>query len=350
MDEINNLNRILELLPQPVFCVQNGSVLCPNHAARQLFIETGLPIDELLGDAKEDYAQFDGSAMYLQLALPGMQIGACVTRMDGFDIFVTEQAHTELQAMALAAQQFRQPLSDVMSILNRTEIKTGTAYQGELHRGLFQMKRLVLNMSDAARYATETSHDQVCMNICSVTAELFEKIELLAAGSGITLIHSCPREPILTMLNEEKLERALYNMISNAMKVTPKGGTIEASLSCSRGRLYLSVRDHGGGIPQEILGSVYTRFLRQPSLNHGEEGLGLGMSLIRSAAIHHGGSVLIAQPKDGGTKITMSLSIRKNPDSILRSNILSVDYAGYQDHGLIELSDILPADLYRKDS
>lgn len=346
MDDKIDANRILELMPQPVFCARNGSVLCSNHAARQFFIEPGLPVDELLGDAKEDYAQFEGSTMYLQLTLPGLRMGACITRMDDYDIFVAEQTQTELQAMALAAQQFRQPLSDVLSILNRSAFQTDPAYRGELNRRLFQMQRLVFNMSDANRYATESSNNQVCMNICSVVAELFEKIEQLAEGKGITLIHSCPREQIFTMLHAEKLERALYNMISNAMKVTPKGGTIEATLSCSRGRLYLSVRDHGSGIPQEILGSVYTRFLRQPSLSNSQEGLGLGMTLIRSTAINHGGSVLITQPKDGGTQVTMSLSIRKNPDSILRSNVLSVDYAGNQDHGLLELSDILPADFY----
>lgn len=346
MEDKKDFNRILELMPQPVFCVRDGQILYPNHAARQLYIETGLPVAELLGDAMEDYAQFKGSALYLQLSLPGLKVGACVTRMEDLDIFVAEQEHTELQAMALAAMQFRQPLSDALAILSRADTQIEPAYLGQLNRRLFQMQRLVFNMSDAARYTTETSHYQICMNICGVVEELFGKIGALTERSGITLIHSCPREQIMTMLNEEKLERALYNMISNAMKVTVSGGTIEAKLSWRGKRLYLSVRDYGAGIPEEILSSVFTRYLRQPGLDNGQEGLGLGMPLIRATAMDHGGTVLIDYPEGGGTRVTMSLAIRKNPDSILRSNVLSFDYAGEQDHGLLELSDILPPELY----
>ena len=347
MEDKKNFNRILELIPQPVFCVRDGQILFPNHAARQLYIETGLPVSELLGDAMVDYVQFEGSALYLQLSLPGTKMGACVTRMDDLDIFVAEQNHTELQAMALAAMQFRQPLSDALSILSRADTQIEPTYMGQLNRRLFQMQRLVFNMADAARYTTEVARNQICMNICGVVEELFGKIAVLAERSGITLIRSCPREQVMTMLNEERLERALYNMMSNAMKATPRGGTIEAKLSYKGHRLYLSVRDYGAGIPEEILSSVFTRYLRQPSLDNGQEGLGLGMPLIRATAIDHGGTVLIDYPEGGGTRVTMSLAIRKNPDSILRSNVLTFDYAGEQDHGLLELSDILPSDLYK---
>ena len=313
-----------------------------------MYIETGLPVAELLGDAMEDYSGFEGGALYLQLSLPGAKLDACVTRMDDLDVFVAEQQHTELQTMALAAMQFRQPLADALSILNMTNACIEPAYLGQLNRRLFQMQRLVFNMSDAARYAADNVRHQVCVNVCGVVEELFEKIGTLAERSHITLIHSCPRERIMTMLNEEKLERALYNMISNAMKVTQAGGTIEAKLSWKGERLYLSVRDYGTGIPQEILSTVFTRYLRQPSLDNGSEGLGLGMHLIRATAIDHGGTVLIDYPQGGGTRVTMSLAIRKNPDSILRSNVLLFDYAGEQDHGLLELADILPPDLYWK--
>lgn len=346
MEDKIDFNRILELMPQPVFCVRDGQVLYPNHGARQLYIETGLPVAELLGDAMEDYARFEGSALYLQLSLPGVKVDACITRMDDLDIFVAEREHTELQTMALAATQFRQPLSDALSILNMADTRIEPAYLGQLNRRLFQMQRLVFNMSDAARYTTENARYQICMNICGVVEELFEKIGALTERSGITLVRSCPREQIMTMLNEEKLERALYNMVSNAMKVTPAGGTIEAKLSWKGKRLYLSVRDYGAGIPEEILSSVFTRYLRQPGMDNGQEGLGLGMPLIRATAISHGGTVLIDYPEGGGTRVTMSLAIRKNPDSILRSNVLSFDYAGEQDHGLLELSDILPPELY----
>lgn len=349
MEDNKDINRILELMPQPVFCVRDGQILYRNHAAGQLFLEPGLPVAELLGDALEDYLRFQGSALYLQLMLPGGRVGASVTRLDSMDIFVAEQDQSELRAMALAALQFREPLSDVLSILNRTSAAVDPAHLGQLNRRLFQMQRLVFNMADAARYTAETEGRKACMDICSVVEELFGKIEVLTASSGVTLLHSRPREPVMTMLDAEKLERAVYNLISNAMKVTPKGGTIDAKLTCANGRLYLSVRDYGSGIPADILSTVYNRYLRQPGLDDGQEGLGLGMTLIRSTATDHGGTVLIDHPEGGGTRVTMSLAIRKNPEAILRSNLFTIDYAGEQDHGLLELSDILPPELYSKE-
>ena len=68
--------------------------------------------------------------------------------------------------------------------------------------------------------------------------------------------------------------------------------------------------------------------------------------VIRTAAAHHGGAVLIDQPEGVGTRITMTMSIRQSKQATLRSNVLRVDYAGERDHGLIELSECLPTELY----
>lgn len=350
MEDHTDINRILELMPQPVFCVRDETILYRNHATRQMFLEPGLPVAELLGETIEDYRRFQGSSLYLTLSLPGRDVGACVTRLDDMDVFVVDQEGSELQAMALAALQFRTPLSDVLTILNGFAHQEDLPYMGHLKRRLFQMQRLVFNMADAARYTSETAGKQVCMDICSVVEDLFQHIEPLAEKNGIRLVCSCPRERVVTMLNEEQLERALYNMISNAMKVTPKGGTIEGKLSCVNDRLYLSVRDHGDGIADDVRSSVYTRYLRQPGLDNGQEGLGLGMTLIRSTAANHGGALLIDHPDGVGTRVTMSMAIRKDPGDLLRSNTLTIDYAGEQDHGLLELADILPPELYSKDS
>ena len=70
------------------------------------------------------------------------------------------------------------------------------------------------------------------------------------------------------------------------------------------------------------------------------------MVLIRSAAATHGGSVLIDHPEGVGTRITMTLAIRQDTPGAVRSPLLRMDSAGERDHGLIELSQQLPAELY----
>ena len=72
------------------------------------------------------------------------------------------------------------------------------------------------------------------------------------------------------------------------------------------------------------------------------------MVLVQSAASEHQGTVLVDHPEGAGTRVTMTIAIRQNGASLLRSNTLSVDYAGEQDHALIELSEFLPPELYEK--
>lgn len=349
MEDYKDINCILELMPQPVFCVRNGAILFGNQAARQLYLEPGFPVSELLGDALQDYRDFQGSSMYLQLALPGLSLGACVTRMKDLDIFVTDQEHGELQALALAAMKFREPLTEVLLVLNKDGEGMEPASRGRMSQRLFQMQRLIFNMSDAARYTTQLSQRTGLMNISAVVGDLLQRISDLTARKGVTLVHSCPDQRIMTELDTEKLERAVYNMVSNALKVTAPGGTIEAKLTCVNRRLHLSVRDYGPGIPSQVMGTLYTRYLRQPSLDQADEGMGLGMTLIRATAVAHGGAVLIDHPDQVGTRVTMTFSIRESKEAILRSNIKTMDYAGEQDHGLVEFADVLPLEAFIKD-
>jgi len=68
-----------------------------------------------------------------------------------------------------------------------------------------------------------------------------------------------------------------------------------------------------------------------------------------SNMMNHGGTVLIDHPRGKGTRVTLTLALRQNTEGSLRSPALRVDYAGERDHGLIELADCLPAELYGKE-
>ena len=148
------------------------------------------------------------------------------------------------------------------------------------------------------------------------------------------------------VMDEQLLERGIYNILSNALKFSEPGTVIQASLTRRDGTLYISVQDQGSGIPGQIMRTVFQRYMRQPSLEDSRFGLGLGLVLVRAAARIHGGTVLIDRPASVGTRTTISIPIRQSPQSMVRSNFALVDYAGGWDHGLLELSDVLPAHLY----
>ena len=340
---------LMDLMICPGFSVKDNKILRVNEEARRLFLEPGMDLSPLIVSGKEEYAAFESGCLYMTLALAGTEQGVTVTRVEDVDIFLADEETElrELQVLSLAAQQLRMPLSNVilsadqLSPLQQEE--KSQDYMARLNRGLSQMLRLVCNMSDTLRYIRGGRREM--RNISSVLDEIFQRAEELSQQAGVTLHYTGPKEDIFTLTDTEQLERAVYNLISNALKFTPRGGSVEASLKQSGKILRLTVQDSGSGIADGVLKNIYTRYLRQPSLEDSRYGLGLGLVLVRAAARTHGGTVLIDQQAEG-TRVTMTLSLRDSPDTMLKSKLLTVDYAGERDHGLVELSESLPAELY----
>lgn len=356
MEEQQDLLGMLDLMVRPGFCVKENQIVKVNQAAESYFLSPGMAVDPLLLTGKEEYREFTGGCLYLTLSLSGKPLGASVTRMQDVDVFLIEQDadSKELRSMALAARELRNPLSGVMATAN--SLFPMAALQGDDHvrdqvarmnRGLFQMLRVLGNMSDADRYASNTRQETIAIH--DELAEIIKKSQVLVSQTGIQLTYAPLEESIYCLADKEQLERAVLNMLSNAVKFTSPGGIIEASLT-RRGRmLRLSIQDSGAGIAESVRANVFHRYLRQLTIEDSRFGIGLGMVLIRSTAAHHGGTVLIDHPADKGTRITMTLEIRQSGSSTVRSPMTRIDYAGGYDHTLLELSDSLPASIYEKE-
>ena len=357
MEQISNAATILELMTSGAFCVKDGIIVSANESARKHAIAVGTPIIDILHTGTHEYSEFRSGCLYLTLKLSGVPCGASVSAIDGMHIFILEQAddQAELQAMALAAQELRQPLTSIMTVADQLFPLADDEADAELqkqisriNRGLFQMLRIISNMSDAYRYSQDIVINQQMHNISSIIDEAFLSAAPLIAHTGTQLHYTGLQESVYCLTDAEKLERAISNILSNALKFSPKGSVIDAKLTRKGNMLYLTVQDCGTGIPERIHSNIYDQFRREPGIEDSRLGIGLGMVLIRSAATTHGGTVLIEQSQDRGTRLTMTLSIRQNSETLVRSSMLQVDYAGERDHRLLEFSDSLPADLYQK--
>ena len=352
---ISDAMEMVDHMPYPAFCVKEGIIVKANPAALARMIEPDMSIDKLLATGIEEYSQFENGNLYLNLSIQGSSTGAAVTRKNGFDLFRLEQDadRAELQAMALAARELREPLASVMITADRLFPVSGLADDpatqeqvARINRGLYQMLRVISNMADANRYAAESGSNMEVRDVCGILRETFSKAAALVEQTGITLEYTDYPDSIYTMVDGERLERAVLNIISNAVKFTPSGGSIFAKLTRKQNKLYLSIQDTGSGIADALRPGIFSRYTREPGLEDGRFGIGLGFVLIRSTAALHGGTVLVDQPEETGTRITMTLAIRPGEGDRLRSPILRVDYSGERDHGLLELSDVLPAKLY----
>lgn len=357
MEQQNDIAQFLNVMAYPAFCVKDGSVTHCNQEALRLGISIGDSINNLLATGTQEYADFQDGCLNLTLNISGIVCNACVSRWNHLDVFVIDQDpdQMQLQAMALAAQELRGPLSNIMSVADElfpmaenTHDPSAGELASRINRSLFQMLRTIGNMSDAYRYSKENRPQLELRDVRAIWDEFFTGSAQLISHTGIQLNYTGLRDSVYCLVDSEKLERAANNILANAVKFSEKGSAIDVKLAQRGDMLYLTVQDSGSGIPQQLRSSIFSRFQRQPGIEDGRFGIGLGMVLIRSAAAIHGGTVLIEQLSPKGTRITMTIKIRQSTDSAVRTPAFRVDYAGEQDHRLIELSESLPVSLYTK--
>jgi signal transduction histidine kinase len=131
-----------------------------------------------------------------------------------------------------------------------------------------------------------------------------EPFRVIAEGKGLEVdfVIGATFKPL--SLDEGKMERALANLIGNAVKFTAKGHvTVETA---QRGKTQeIRVSDTGPGVPPEFRNKLFTKFSRAQST--GAEGTGLGLSIAKGIVEAHGGTLLAEFPMEGGTVFVVSL-------------------------------------------
>lgn len=343
MEQQTEEMEMLDLIPRPVFCVRDGMITRLNQPAKKLFLREGMPLAPLLKAGSEDYAAFSGGMLYLTLVLHQRDFGASVMRGEQEDVFTLDQQFEseELRVLALAARELRTPLTGAM--LAAKKIPSGGA-SGQLNRSLYQLLRIIGNMSDAS--GMSPAFQPEVQNVSAVFREIADKAIQLSDATGIHISYTGPDAEYACCMDRQLMERAVLNMISNALKYTPKGGQIQLVLRQNGKQFRFSVTDTGRGIPQKEQASIFSRYLREPAIEDTRDGIGLGMPLIRLAASRHLGAVLVDRPEGFGTRVTVTFFSVPESNKGLHAALLGSDYAGEQDHALIELSEFLPPELY----
>lgn len=112
----------------------------------------------------------------------------------------------------------------------------------------------------------------------------------------------------LLTIDPMRIEQVLSNLISNALRHTPDGGSICVGLSSTANQVFVTVHDSGGGIPADALPHIFERFYRADrSRSRAEGGSGLGLAIARHLAQAHGGSLVAENHAQGGAVFTLSL-------------------------------------------
>lgn len=354
MDQNQAKDSILSHFIEPAFYVKDGIIVLSNLTAQNLLLVPGTRIADLITAGLQEYEEFTHGILYLTMKIQDQIYTASVTAEADCHLFITQNASDDasLQAYSLAARELRTPLSGIMiatqnyfkqlSENNDPVMQKHAAY---INQNIYRMLRIVSNMSDAGKYANSIDVHLEYTNITAALQEMLAVIQATCAESGYCFRFTCPDEPVYGPIDREKLERGVYNLISNSLKFAEASSGVEVIVTGNAKRLYITVKDNGKGIPAAIRDTIYHRYRRNAGLEDPVHGIGLGMVIARSVASIHSGALLMDASSRQGAKITMSISLTQRELS-LRSPYTRIDYTGEHNHCLIELSDCLPAEQY----
>jgi GAF domain-containing protein/class 3 adenylate cyclase/two-component SAPR family response regulator len=140
-------------------------------------------------------------------------------------------------------------------------------------------------------------------------------------------------------LDMEKFDKVVYNLLSNAMKFTPEGGTISVRLKSERDRCILQVQDTGIGIVKEQIPYLFERFRQaEGSANRSYEGSGLGLALVKELVELHGGQVTVESVYGQGT--TFSLWLVSGNAHLPTQQVLETPTEVNTNRASVELADL----------
>lgn len=245
------------------------------------------------------------------------------------------------------AQELRGAMANVYAAANRLAPPEAREKDAAVDRNAavftqsyFRLHRVVGNLTAAAELA-ETGRFPGLSNddIVGVVRSVCERAEPLFREEGVTLTFASDVSGEIIAMDADRIERLLLNLLSNALKFTPKGGAVAVRVRTTVSRVLVSVSDTGCGIAPDKLEHVFDRFLDAGAMDPPSHGVGLGLALCRRIAEGHGGSIVAESPEGGGAVFTVSLPRERSPVTRLRQPEL--EYAGGFNRTLLELSDAL---------
>jgi two-component system OmpR family sensor kinase len=228
-------------------------------------------------------------------------------------LIALDEARGETEAMlarqrafvADASHELRTPLTSVLANLELLSEQLADPDLAEAAesalRSSRRMRRLVADLLLLARTDAGRQAPRSTIDLAGVLTEVAAELGPVAGDHGLTL----DAEPALVHGTRDDLHRLAANLIENALRHTPPGTAVHASVAREGEAAVLVVADDGPGIPPDLAPHVFDRFVRGRGERAGSSGLGL--SIVRAVAESHGGSVELDRPPGGGARFTVRL-------------------------------------------
>lgn len=234
---------------------------------------------------------------------------------------VQEHDLAQRQFISDASHELRSPVSSALLLVDAidAQVKGPQHLLGRLREQLERMGRLVNQLLELARLAeweaaAQEDGEPEYADVSHVVNRVYRRMEPVAESEKVQMRRDITGNPVATG-EEENLERIVQNLVENAIKYTPSGGTVKISAGHdSKGQVVLRIADDGVGIPSDALPHIFDRFYRaDPSRSREQGGFGLGLAIVRRRVEAMGGNVEVNSKPDQGTSFTIKLRSLSHP-------------------------------------
>ena len=330
----------LQQLPSPtIVCAPDGEILLANQAARQHLggitqpSLQGLSVVDLLADLVQSGTD---APIVTQAAL---QHGTLPEQAEGTDaqgrsLLVQCKPFTNLanagwlltlvdltemrralqqrdQAMHFISHDIRAPNASILTLLEMQRAYPGRLSDQELLERIERYAQASLGMAESfvqLASAQSQPYRMVPLDLAALLSETTDDLWTLARDRNVDVRTVATPDSAPCLGDRALLSRALTNVIHNAIKFSPDGGTVQCAIVARGAHWVVSVRDQGPGIAPEQQGRLFTPYQRLHDHSHPAiAGVGLGLALVQTVVLRHGGTLEVDSDVGRGAEFRLVL-------------------------------------------
>lgn len=224
----------------------------------------------------------------------------------------------KLRFFTNVAHEFRTPLTLIIGplekLLQSTNIREQSYYQNQLMTIYSNAQRMLNLVNQLLTFRKmEAGHDPLkikAVELQGLIQKTYNAFCDYAQTNEVTYDLQLPEEPIQVWIDVEKIEKVLFNLLSNAFKFTPNGGHITLSFQEKENQVEIKVKDSGRGIAPELHKQIFQRFYEKNNTQSENliKGTGIGLALSRQLVELHQGQLMVDSQAGQGACFTITLN------------------------------------------
>lgn len=229
-----------------------------------------------------------------------------------------EVAKLQDDFVGLVSHELRTPLTSILGYLELLRDDSSSPLSAEqrqyldvAERNANRLLHLVGDLLFTAQVASDKFPIVIAqVDLCAVIEASLDTARPSSQSANVLLLHKMPPKPIQISGDAIRLGQAVDNLVSNAIKFTPRGGTVTLKLVQTDDTVTISVRDTGMGIPADELSLLASKFFRASTATiNAVQGVGLGMSITKAIVTSHRGTLDVESEVGVGTTFTVTLPV-----------------------------------------